>query len=225
MATTTASVPLQDHSYYPKKNMDKFADVSLDQLSCESSQEGELSEKALHNELINFDAVLSEVGFMNSIDQIIFQQLLSMYPTGALNSQVASLGQIESQLANLFKCDVYHHGCHFTAESESSFRSHLESQHLMLTSLYCCYCTKAGHVENCNEASAEHASFIQVDQLVSASTYKSTALPHTKFFYHTDCAYQGTTCLPQLSVQPLLLSCRFGGARFYPPGDRTFEQF
>ena len=130
--------------------------------------------KQLPEQLNDFSAVLSSIGFMN-IDEKVFKQLLSMYPSGSFDS----LRNTESQLANLFKCDVYHHGCYFTADNEAAFLDHVANQHPD-QSLYCFYCTKAGHAENCNEQSSDHGTFNQANQLVSICWL--FALPNTNSY-------------------------------------------
>lgn len=109
--------------------------------------------------LKTFTQIIDSIGFLNN-DANVFNQLRAMFPT----VEVSSLTKLEHSLANLFKCDDYHHSCFFSG-SEAEFHHHLSHAH-SAQSLYCFYCTKTGHRENCQDE-VDHIVYSQPEQLVS----------------------------------------------------------
>lgn len=109
--------------------------------------------------------LLSSIGFM-SINDNVYNQLRSLYPLVSINETTQSKCNLrERKLANLYKCDVYHHDCYFTTDSENEFRKHLDEGHAK-QSLYCFYCTKSNHHENCSSTGVKHCLFGQSADLV-----------------------------------------------------------
>lgn len=120
----------------------------------------EISEQLLPEHLKTFTQIIETIGFLNN-DANVFNQLRAMFPT----VEVGSLTKLEQCLANLFKCDDYHHNCFFSAGTEAAFQHHLSQAHSS-QSLYCFYCTKSGHQENCSYE-VDHTVYNQPEQLVS----------------------------------------------------------
>lgn len=150
MASTTVAHPSSSSSLglsFPK--LGKLSTV-IEQAS------EEMTEQQLPEHLKNFRQILESIGFLNN-DASIFAQLRSMFPV----AEESSLTKFDHALANLFKCDDYHHECFFSG-GEAAFRHHLEDKH-SAQDLYCFYCTKSGHHEDCSE----HASYSQSDQLIN----------------------------------------------------------
>lgn len=174
MAATTSSA--LDHStFYPNK-VDKHAsalssfdaqDLTAKKSDLQQStqalpqQQQQQANQPLPGHVKTFAQILASVGYM-SINEGIYQKLRSIYPL--VRSSPELITPAEWNLANLYKCDVYHHGCYFTTSSEHAFLDHLSSEHPTL-SLFCFYCTKSGHGDSCHNVEG-HSQFSQPEQLV-----------------------------------------------------------
>ena len=124
------------------------------------------SNQSLPQYVKTFRQILASIGYM-SINDNIYNKLRAMYPIVNVSDLDNSgpLTNIDWNLANLYKCDVYHHGCYFTTSNETIFLEHLSNEHSTLF-LYCFYCTKSSHTASCHQL-ADHFHFNQPTQLVS----------------------------------------------------------
>nr|XP_027197606.1 uncharacterized protein LOC113791953 [Dermatophagoides pteronyssinus]XP_027197607.1 uncharacterized protein LOC113791953 [Dermatophagoides pteronyssinus] len=110
-------------------------DESIKKISNQESKPARIPFKYIKS----FQQLLKSIGFMN-LDEDVYKQLRSLFPL--LNHNNDSLTIAERNLANIYKCDVFHEECFFTSNDSITFCKHIDEKHSN-RSLFCFYCNKS----------------------------------------------------------------------------------